>query len=179
MERRSELYIGTLRKFIEAMNGELVLAARFADGVEVPIKLAGTEDAAQPFPLPCSSTSVLLRCVIDPRDFAGSNRIECPQHGGHKALEIGQAISGSAQNHDGNPAPRKVLLVRGLLIRGDEDLEPGRFRHCEQQAVLQPGQLRVSGGLALVARSSTKIRIRPAPGAVPCTPSTPEPQARG
>lgn len=39
MERRSELYIGTLKKFIEAMNGELVLAARFADGVEVPIKL--------------------------------------------------------------------------------------------------------------------------------------------
>jgi len=35
MERRSELYIGTLKKFIEAMNGELVLAARFADGVEV------------------------------------------------------------------------------------------------------------------------------------------------
>ena len=47
MERRSELYIGTLKKFIEAMNGELVLAARFADGVEVPIKLAAeTEDAA-------------------------------------------------------------------------------------------------------------------------------------
>ena len=46
MERRSELYIGTLKKFIEAMNGELVLAARFADGVEVPITLAETEDAA-------------------------------------------------------------------------------------------------------------------------------------
>ena len=46
MERRTELYVGTLRKFIEAMNGELVLAARFADGVEVPIKLAETEDAA-------------------------------------------------------------------------------------------------------------------------------------
>ena len=46
MERRSELYIGTLKKFIEAMNGELVLAARFADGVEVPIKLGETEDAA-------------------------------------------------------------------------------------------------------------------------------------
>jgi len=28
------------------MDGELVLAARFADGVEVPIKLAETEDAA-------------------------------------------------------------------------------------------------------------------------------------
>jgi len=46
MERRSELYIGTLKKFIEAMNGELVLAARFADGVEVPIRLGETEDAA-------------------------------------------------------------------------------------------------------------------------------------
>jgi DNA-binding transcriptional regulator YiaG len=46
MERRSELYIGTLKKFIEAMNGELVLAARLPDGVEVPIKLVETEDAA-------------------------------------------------------------------------------------------------------------------------------------
>jgi DNA-binding transcriptional regulator YiaG len=46
MERRSELYIGTLKKFIEAMDGELVLAARFPDGVEVPIKLAEADDAA-------------------------------------------------------------------------------------------------------------------------------------
>jgi DNA-binding transcriptional regulator YiaG len=46
MERRTELYVGTLRKFIEAMNGELVLAARFADGVEVPIKLAEEVPAA-------------------------------------------------------------------------------------------------------------------------------------
>jgi len=46
MERRTELYVGTLRKFIEAMNGELVIAARFADGVEVPIRLAEEEDAA-------------------------------------------------------------------------------------------------------------------------------------
>lgn len=46
MERRTELYVGTLRKFIEAMNGELVLAARFSDGVEVPIRLNDAEDAA-------------------------------------------------------------------------------------------------------------------------------------
>jgi DNA-binding transcriptional regulator YiaG len=45
MERRTELYVGTLRKFIEAMNGELVLAARFRDGVEVPIRLVDAEDA--------------------------------------------------------------------------------------------------------------------------------------
>jgi hypothetical protein len=36
MERRTELCVGTLRKFIEAMNGELVTAARFADGVKCP-----------------------------------------------------------------------------------------------------------------------------------------------
>jgi DNA-binding transcriptional regulator YiaG len=41
MERRTELYVGTLRKFVEAMHGELVLAARFKDGVEVPIRLTG------------------------------------------------------------------------------------------------------------------------------------------
>lgn len=46
MERRTELYVGTLRKFIEAMNGELVIAARFADGVEVPIRLTDEEGAA-------------------------------------------------------------------------------------------------------------------------------------
>ena len=46
MERRTELYVGTLRKFIEAMNGELVIAARCADGVEVTIRLAEEEDAA-------------------------------------------------------------------------------------------------------------------------------------
>ena len=44
MERRSELYIGTLKKFIEAMDGELVLAARFADGVEVPIRLTEPDE---------------------------------------------------------------------------------------------------------------------------------------
>jgi len=45
-ERRAELYVGTLRKFIEAMDGELVLAARFSDGVEVPIKLGEGDRAA-------------------------------------------------------------------------------------------------------------------------------------
>jgi hypothetical protein len=46
MERRTELYVGTLRRFIEAMNGELVIAARFADGVEIPIRLSDREGAA-------------------------------------------------------------------------------------------------------------------------------------
>ena len=44
-ERRAELYVGTLRKVIEAMEGELVLAARFKDGVEVPIKLGEADRA--------------------------------------------------------------------------------------------------------------------------------------
>ncbi|MFB3852301.1 MAG: helix-turn-helix domain-containing protein [Vicinamibacterales bacterium] len=43
MERRGELRIGTVRKYIEAIKGELVLAARFPDGSEIPIKLAETD----------------------------------------------------------------------------------------------------------------------------------------
>jgi DNA-binding transcriptional LysR family regulator len=35
MERRTELYVGTLRKFIEAMNGELVIAANEATCIYV------------------------------------------------------------------------------------------------------------------------------------------------
>lgn len=46
MERRAELHVGTLRRFIEAMNCELVIAARFADGVEVPVALFGSDDSA-------------------------------------------------------------------------------------------------------------------------------------
>lgn len=38
MERRCELYICPFKKFIAAMEGELVLAARFPDGTEVPIR---------------------------------------------------------------------------------------------------------------------------------------------
>jgi len=46
MERRTEVYGGPLRKFSEAINGERVPAARFSDGVEIPIQLAEAEDAA-------------------------------------------------------------------------------------------------------------------------------------
>jgi len=46
MERRGELRVGTIRRYIEAMKGELVLAARFADGSEVPIKLGETGEGA-------------------------------------------------------------------------------------------------------------------------------------
>jgi len=45
-ERRAEVYVGALRKFIEAMDGELVLAARFKDRIEVPIKLNEGDRAA-------------------------------------------------------------------------------------------------------------------------------------
>lgn len=38
IERRQDVYLSTLRRFIEAMGGELVLAARFPDE-ELPISL--------------------------------------------------------------------------------------------------------------------------------------------
>jgi len=39
LERRTDLYISTLRRFIEAMNGELALVARFPDGDNIEIRL--------------------------------------------------------------------------------------------------------------------------------------------
>ena len=38
IEHRQDVYLSTLRRFIEAMGGELVLAARFPDG-ELPIQI--------------------------------------------------------------------------------------------------------------------------------------------
>jgi len=39
VERRTDMHISTLRRTVEAMGGELVLTARFADGA--PIRLTG------------------------------------------------------------------------------------------------------------------------------------------
>jgi DNA-binding XRE family transcriptional regulator len=40
MERRTDVYISTLRRYIEAMGGELVISARFPDG-EVEVRQFG------------------------------------------------------------------------------------------------------------------------------------------
>jgi hypothetical protein len=44
LERRADVYISTLRRYIEAMGGELLLVARFPDGAEIPVELAETSD---------------------------------------------------------------------------------------------------------------------------------------
>ena len=46
MERRTELYVGTLRKFIEAMNGELVIGSLQRKGTTIMIKVP-TEETIQ------------------------------------------------------------------------------------------------------------------------------------
>jgi hypothetical protein len=43
MERRPDLYISTLRRYVEAMHGELVLTARFSGRPDVQITLAAIE----------------------------------------------------------------------------------------------------------------------------------------
>jgi len=46
LERRTDMYISTLRRFIEAMGGELHILARFPEG-EVRVKNLGDLDAPQ------------------------------------------------------------------------------------------------------------------------------------
>jgi transcriptional regulator with XRE-family HTH domain len=46
VEHQADLYVSTLRRFVEAMGGELELVARFPDGVAIGVSLA--ESAARP-----------------------------------------------------------------------------------------------------------------------------------
>lgn len=44
LERRTDMYLSTLRRFIEAMGGTLEVTARFPDGIVRIERLGGTED---------------------------------------------------------------------------------------------------------------------------------------
>ncbi len=46
---------------------------------------------------------------------------------------------------------RAARFCWDLLIRGDQQLETGRFSRCEQYAVLQAGKLRIPRRLAIVS----------------------------
>jgi signal transduction histidine kinase len=37
LEHRTDLYLSTLRRYIEAMGGELKIVASFPDGAEIPV----------------------------------------------------------------------------------------------------------------------------------------------
>jgi transcriptional regulator with XRE-family HTH domain len=49
IERRSEVYISTLRRYIGALGGDVVITARFGDGVDVPLQI-GPSYEDPPFP---------------------------------------------------------------------------------------------------------------------------------
>lgn len=44
VEHQADLYVSTLRRFVEAMGGELELVARFPDGEAVGVSLAGLRE---------------------------------------------------------------------------------------------------------------------------------------
>ena len=43
----------------------------------------------------------------------------------------------SIQDHDGNSAGARVLLVLEVAVRRDEDLEPSRLCRSDQQPILE------------------------------------------
>jgi transcriptional regulator with XRE-family HTH domain len=48
LERRADLYVSTLRRYIEAMGGELKIVASFPDGAEIPVAIAESLDDQDP-----------------------------------------------------------------------------------------------------------------------------------
>jgi hypothetical protein len=59
------------------------------------------------------------------------------QRGWDKVPQLGESISGGAENHNGNPPNGEILLIGDLLIGSDHDLETGQFSRGKQNAVLQ------------------------------------------
>ncbi len=48
VEHQADLYVSTLRRFVEAMGGQLELVARFPDGESVGVSLAEPREGDQP-----------------------------------------------------------------------------------------------------------------------------------
>ena len=71
MERRTDLYVSTLRRFIEAAGGELCITARFPDGD--PVELEGFGDIEpSAYPPRKASTSSGKRATQRPRKKAAA-----------------------------------------------------------------------------------------------------------
>lgn len=45
VEHQADLYVSTLRRFVEAMGGELELVARFPDGESIGVSLTASREA--------------------------------------------------------------------------------------------------------------------------------------
>jgi hypothetical protein len=44
IEHRTDIYLSTLRRYIEAMGGELKIVASFPDGAEIPVVIAEADE---------------------------------------------------------------------------------------------------------------------------------------
>ncbi len=66
-------------------------------------------------------------------------------------LQVSEPVCRRAQDHDCNLPRSQILLIWDLLIRGDDDLQIGRFGRCQQGTVLQAREFGVPGCLAVVS----------------------------
>jgi transcriptional regulator with XRE-family HTH domain len=55
IEHQADLYVSTLRRFIEAMGGELEIVARFPDGEAMGVSLAPDDEDTRPASAPASA----------------------------------------------------------------------------------------------------------------------------
>jgi len=84
----------------------------------------------------------------------------------HQEGRISQSIGWPTQNHQGNPAPAQVLLVRDALIDGNQHIKTGCLGGFQETPVLQPRQIGETGvwqswlGNRRRSRSSTHSSIR-------------------
>src|SRR5664279_3034503 len=71
---------------------------------------------------------------------------------GRQQRQIAKTVGWSTENHQGNLPPAQVLLIRNVLVHGNQNIKAGFFGSLQEAPVFQARKIGETGGFALVAR---------------------------
>jgi hypothetical protein len=84
-------------------------------------------------------------------DISRPDRIYRGNRGGHQWRQIPKTVGWPTENHQGNLPSTQVLLIRNVLVRGNQNIKAGLFGSLQEAPVLQARKISETGGFALVA----------------------------
>jgi hypothetical protein len=71
---------------------------------------------------------------------------------GANSAKSRRTVGWSTENHQGNLPPAQVLLIRNVLVHGNQNIKAGFFGSLQGAPVFQARKIGETGGFALVAR---------------------------
>jgi len=90
--------------------------------------------------------------LSNPDYVPSPNRSDRREGRWRKKGKISQPVGWSTQDYQGNPSSAQVLLVRNVLIDGNQNVETGFLSSFQETPILQTSQFGEAGGLTIVAR---------------------------